>query len=882
MSRRRRRGCLWIYLGALALSHLVRLIGSGEAPLPPGMAAISVAAVDGDERLERQVRLAYHEWLPAPVPGSDRSPEASSSASQPPVMVLLHGSPGDAGQVAGLGALLAERYRVIAPDLPGFGGSGRSIPDVSIYAHALYVRDLLRRLGVDEASVVGFSLGGGVALELAELDPGLVASLVLLSSIGVQELELLGQYHLNHAVHGLQLALLWLLHEAVPHFGLLDGSMVDVCYARNFYDSDQRPLRGILERFEPPMLIIHGRGDFLVPLAAAREHHRLVPQSELMVTEAGHFMAFMAPETLAPAILDFAGRADRGVATRRGGSAPERLAAAVGPPIERRIAGMALVIALLLIALATLATEDLTCIATGLLVARGAIGFVPGAAACAAGIFFGDLMLYGLGRLGRPWLERVPLRWFVSPSDVERGTRWFERRGPAVIFLSRFLPGTRLPTYVAAGLMHTRFWWFAIHLFLPVALWTPLLVALSALVGKRFLRQFDLFERYALAGFLAALAVVWVLVALGRALATWRGRRRLLGWWRRTTRWEFWPRWATYPPVVLYILWLGIRHRCPTLFTAANPGLPAGGGFVGESKSVILAAPDREWVAPFRLIPGGLASTDKIAALRRFLADEDLQYPVVLKPDSGERGLGVAVIRDEGQAAAYFRADVDSHALGGAPDPHRDVMVQEYVGGPELGIFYVRLPDEERGRIFSITEKFFPVLTGDGRHSLEHLILADDRAVIQSPVYLRRNAERLDDVPVAGERIELVDVGSHSGGTVCRDGRRHRTDALEAAVDRLSRSFDGFYFGRIDLRASSIEAFHRGEDLVVLEINGVTSEATHIYDPEISFGEAYRVLFEQWRLAFEIGARNRARGVEPMGLIGFLSLLLDSRRRKEA
>ncbi len=859
----RRQGCLWIYLGALALSHLIRLFGADSAPpLAAGMEALSVAAVKDDRRLERQIQLAYRQWQP------------SQSVAGRPAILLLHGSPGDASQVADLGSLLSQRYRVVAPDLPGFGSSTHSVPDYSIRAHAVYVADLLRELGIDRAHVIGFSLGGGVALELAELEPDLVVSVVLLSSIGVQELELLGQYHLNHAVHGLQLVGLWLLYEAVPHFGLLDGGMLGVSYARNFYDTDQRPLRGILERFEPPMLIIHGREDFLVPLAAAREHHRLVPQSELTVTDAGHFMAFMEPQSLAPVLFDFADRTDRGVAVRRGGASEERLAVAAGEPIKRRFDGMALAIALVLIALATLASEDLACIAAGLLVARGALGFVPAATACAAGIFFGDLMLYGVGRLGRPWLERAPLRWFISPRDVEKGTRWFERRGAVVIFMSRFLPGTRLPTYVAAGLMHTRFWWFAFHLFLPVALWTPLLVALSSLVGKRFLEQFDFFERYALAGFVAALITVWVVVALGRSLATWSGRRKLLGWWRRTTRWEFWPRWATYPPVVLYILWLGIRYRCPTLFTAANPGLPAAGGFVGESKATILAAPEPGWVARYRLIAGSLDPEAKLAALRRFLADEELDYPVVLKPDHGERGIGVAVIREESQAAAYFRADVDSHALGGAPDSSRDVLFQEFVDGPELGIFYVRRPDEERGSIFSITEKLFPVLIGDGQHSLEHLILADERAVIQSRVYLRRNAERLEEVPAAGERIELVDVGSHSGGTICRDGLRHRTAALEEAVNRMCRSVDGFYFGRIDFRSSSLEAYHRGEDLRVLEINGVTSEATHIYDPEVSLRQAYRVLFEQWRMAFEIGAVNRDRGFEPMRLGEFLKLAL--------
>src|SRR6185369_4333124 len=125
--------------------------------------------------------------------------------------------------------------------------------------------------------------------------------------------------------------------------------------------------------------------------------------------------------------------------------------------------------------------------------------------------------------------------------------------------------------------------WFA----LACALWTPLLVGAAAFAGEQ--------ARGWLAGWgTAAPALVlggltaWLLARLGVALATWRGRRLLLGRWRRLTRWEFWPRWAVYPPVVLRIVWLGVRHRCLTLFTAVNPGIGAGGGLVGESKSEIL------------------------------------------------------------------------------------------------------------------------------------------------------------------------------------------------------------------------------------------------------------------------------------------------------
>jgi hypothetical protein len=99
-------------------------------------------------------------------------------------------------------------------------------------------------------------------------------------------------------------------------------------------------------------------------------------------------------------------------------------------------------------------------------------------------------------------------------------------------------------------------------------------------------------------------------------------------------------------------------------------------------------------------------------------------------------------------------------------------------------------------------------------------------------------------------------------------------------IHEVSASFTGFYFGRYDLKAPSLEDFRAGRELRVLELNGVTSEATSIYDPKNSLWQAYRVLFEQWRLAFEIGHRNRQRG-EPVTSVGELLRLLTSYQPKD-
>lgn len=860
----RRRGSLrWIlgaYLVALAASTASRLAKPVDGTVAPDERTIAVSIGTAAP----SIRLAYRDERPA------------DSLRGTPV-ILLHGSPGDNGEVTSLTRALASTRRAVAPDLPGFGGSSRRIPDYSIRAHAEYVAALMDSLGLTRAHVVGFSMGGGVALHLAERWPERVASVVLLSAIGAQEYELLGDYYLNHAIHRLQQAGLWLLLNAVPHFGAWDDGMLSIEYARNFSDTDQRPLRAIMSRWQGPALVVQGDRDALVDPAVARESHRLMPQSELVMFTgpgADHFLTFQRPDTVVAVLAPFFDRVDRGVAPTRATAPPERLGAAerpFDPASIPPVVGVALGVLLLLIAAATFVSEDLACIATGLMVARGTIDFVPGLVACFLGIVAGDLWLYGMGRwLGRPALRRAPLRWFVSEAAVERSAGWFARRGTTIVLLTRFIPGTRLPTYLAAGILRADAWRFLGAFLVAAALWTPLLIGAAATFGDQVLARFMEYQRLALPSIIG-LALALVLLVKGiLPLFSWRGRRLLLSRWRRLTRWEYWPRWAFYPPVVIHIAWLTLKHRSLTLFTAVNPAIP-GGGFVGESKAEILTglshAPDR--VARWRLLAAG-APEARLSAVREFLAQTGGSYPVVLKPDVGERGGGVAIVASEAEALLYLERTTEP------------LLVQEYVPGVEFGVFYYRIPGQDRGRVFAITDKRFPSVEGDGRRTLERLILEDDRAVGMARFFLARHADRLDWVPPAGEVVSLVELGTHCRGSAFFDGEWVRTPALEAAFDELSRGYPGFWFGRYDVRAPSAEALREGRDFKVLELNGATAEATSIYDPKNRLIDAYRVLFRQWSILFEIAARNVAAGARPATVPELVQLIGRHRRSLDA
>jgi hypothetical protein len=342
-------------------------------------------------------------------------------------------------------------------------------------------------------------------------------------------------------------------------------------------------------------------------------------------------------------------------------------------------------------------------------------------------------------------------------------------------------------------------------------------------------------------------------------------RRHVVGRFRRVTRWEFWPLWAFYPPVLMYLFYLGLKHKNLTLFTAANPAI-RDGGFIGESKYEILRTLERSSSVPKTMLLKPRGIDERVAAVERFMRREGLTFPIVLKPDAGQRGSGVSIVRSIDDMRDYLAA---------ATYP---VIAQEYVGGLEFGIFYYRRPGERTGRIFSITEKRMPEVVGDGMRTLEELILADDRAVCMADSYCRQNSAQVKTVVTDGERVRLVELGTHCRGAIFLDGSYAVTAALETAVDNIACTFDGFYFGRFDIRVPSVEDLEAGRNLKILELNGVTSEATNIYDPQTSLPDAYKVLFRQWRMAFEIGERNWARGAQPTSLRQLLRAVLKYRQ----
>jgi len=513
---------------------------------------------------------------------------------------------------------------------------------------------------------------------------------------------------------------------------------------------------------------------------------------------------------------------------------------------------------------ATFITEDGACLAAGALAGQGRISFALALGACFTGIFFGDLGLYWVGRLfGRSFTKTRLFRRFVSERRLESASNWLNERGASAIFLSRFMSGFRLPIYLAAGFLRTNFPKFALYFFIAAAIWTPILVGFATFAQQLFSPQYVILSILAL----------FILLRLVINLSTWRKRRLFVGRIKRIRHWEYWPLKVFYFPVLLYIVSLAFRYRSLTVFTCANPAILAS-GFIGESKNDIYEGLRNSkdasvYLLDHILISAGLVPSERITQALAFVDKHELSFPVVFKPDRGERGKDVAFLRSF--------AEMETRLV----EMEEDYLLQEFAPGVEASIFYYRYPKRKHGKIFSITEKSFPSVVGDGQSTLEILILKDKRAVCLARRYFEQNKDRLDQIPRHGEEVQIVDIGTHSRGAVFKEGDLMKTPELEKVIDQICRGYKGFYFGRFDIRAASFEDLKNGKNFSIIELNGVTSESTNIYDKRYSLFNAYRILFSQWRIAFEIGEENRKCGVKPVSLLDLIRLLFRKNIRSE-
>jgi hypothetical protein len=331
-----------------------------------------------------------------------------------------------------------------------------------------------------------------------------------------------------------------------------------------------------------------------------------------------------------------------------------------------------------------------------------------------------------------------------------------------------------------------------------------------------------------------------------------------MGWWRKFLQsnfiikfrnWEYWPFGIVQFPIFFYYPWLSLRAGSFTFFAASNPGIVMGGMF-GESKYDVLK------LLPPEIRPGSvlIRAGTNASQLDKILLENDLHFPVIFKPDIGERGFMVRRINSTEDAHQYLT------------EMRHDFIAQEFVSLPlEFGVFYSRLPEAMSGKVTSIVAKEMLTVEGDGKSTLQELILTKDRAKLQWETLRKKFNQRLNDVIPAGEKVEIVSIGNHCLGTKFINGNNLINDTLNLNFDRIAKAIPGFYFGRFDIRCNSVEDLQSGK-IVVMELNGCGAEPAHIYDPNFSFWKAVGILIGHWKTIFTIARQNKKSGIEYLSL----------------
>ena len=309
--------------------------------------------------------------------------------------------------------------------------------------------------------------------------------------------------------------------------------------------------------------------------------------------------------------------------------------------------------------------------------------------------------------------------------------------------------------------------------------------------------------------------------------------------------WEYWPWQIFYFPVYFYFLWLSIKSRSLFFFFNANPGIESGGMLIESKKKILDLLP--EDLVPKTLYFNHPVSKDEVICE---MESQSLHFPIIIKPDYGERGKRVEKIEDSVELANYLKIN------------RLNVIVQQFITYPiELGIFYIRHPDKEKGKITSIVKKKLLFIVGDGTSNVKELIKKNPRALVQLKDLEKRHPDLMNLIPDKNEKIELVAIANHCRGTTFINGNELINSALTEVFNNIGKNIKGFYYGRFDIRCKSIKDLYNGKNFKILELNGAKSEPAHIYHPGFPISEAYKIVFEHWQEIYNIARMNRKSGI---------------------
>lgn len=231
------------------------------------------------------------------------------------------------------------------------------------------------------------------------------------------------------------------------------------------------------------------------------------------------------------------------------------------------------------------------------------------------------------------------------------------------------------------------------------------------------------------------------------------------------------------------------------------------------------------------------------------LSHAGFSYPFIVKPDVGMKGILFRKIDTEEQLRKYHeRIPVE-------------YIVQDLIELPvEVSVFYYRHPASPTGTVSGFIEKELLHVIGDGIHTLRQLIENHPRARLRMLEMEHRHAHRFDRVIEQDHIFYLSYAGNHNRGAHFTNLHKEIDEPLRQVFDELSLYSKHFYYGRYDIKTTSLEDLKAGRNFLILEYNGCGAEPNHIYDCNMKLTDAYREILKHWKALYEISRYNHQNG----------------------
>jgi D-alanine-D-alanine ligase-like ATP-grasp enzyme len=299
-----------------------------------------------------------------------------------------------------------------------------------------------------------------------------------------------------------------------------------------------------------------------------------------------------------------------------------------------------------------------------------------------------------------------------------------------------------------------------------------------------------------------------------------------------------------YFPAMVFYAGLAIKHRDTNIYGAANPKMDGLGGFIGVPKFQILQGKSAQKFLPTSLFLSAPHNAQKIIAQ---LAASTIQYPCIIKPNIGERGIGVKKIKSQAELLQYITAH-----------PTQNLLVQTQITAMrEWGVLLVRNPKTSVITVPDAAEKIFPTAIGNGHSTLSQLIDSTNLTKRQKQLIKQDHTQKdLAHVLPKGTRKALLSVASINLGAQVVSLSKADQKLLQPLCQQIMADQPHIHAGRLDLKADTFQDLIAG-NCWVIELNGVGGMPTSVYSQAIPLFQKYTIMLAHFKRVSLIGLQNK-------------------------